>query len=93
MYKRQEAWSPLARGKVFENEALKKIAENHGKSVSQISLRWIVQHGVVPIPKSTTEERILDNISIFDFELNSDEMKTINEPVSYTHLDVYKRQS
>ena len=74
-----EAWSPLARGKVFENEALKKIAENHGKSVSQISLRWIVQHGVVPIPKSTTEERILDNISIFDFELNSDEMKTINE--------------
>ena len=74
-----EAWSPLARGKVFENQALKKIAENHGKSVSQISLRWIVQHGVVPIPKSTTEERILDNISIFDFELNSDEMKTINE--------------
>ncbi|HCN11263.1 MAG TPA: aldo/keto reductase [Chryseobacterium sp.] len=74
-----EAWSPLARGKVFDNQALKKIAENHGKSVSQISLRWIVQHGVVPIPKSTTEERILDNISIFDFELNSDEMKTINE--------------
>ncbi|WP_292944217.1 aldo/keto reductase [Olleya sp. UBA1516] len=73
-----ESWSPLARGKVFENQTLNDIAKTHQKSVSQICLRWIIQHNVVIIPKSNSPERIEENINIFDFELSADEMKQIN---------------
>jgi diketogulonate reductase-like aldo/keto reductase len=74
-----ESWSPLARGKVFSNETLKTIAEKHSKSVSQVCLRWVIQHGTVVIPKSSTLQRIKENISIFDFELSEEEMNQINE--------------
>lgn len=74
-----EAWSPLARGKVFENEVLKAIARNHNKSVSQVCLRWIIQHEVIVIPKSTNPERIQENIELFDFELTSAEMEKIDQ--------------
>ncbi|HLK30091.1 MAG TPA: aldo/keto reductase [Puia sp.] len=74
-----ESWSPLARGKVFGNEILKTIAGNHNRSVSQVCLRWVVQHDVIVIPKSNTEKRIEENISLFDFELSKEEMKQINE--------------
>ena len=73
-----ESWSPLARGKVFDNQVLKDIAKAHQKSVSQICLRWITQHNVIIIPKSNSPERIEENINIFDFELSADEMKQIN---------------
>lgn len=73
-----ESWSPLARGKVFDNQILKDIAKAHQKSVSQICLRWITQHNVIIIPKSNSPERIEENINIFDFELSEDEMKQIN---------------
>ncbi|MFT7351666.1 MAG: diketogulonate reductase-like aldo/keto reductase [Flavobacterium sp.] len=73
-----ESWSPLARGKVLENETLIKIAKNHNKSVSQICLRWIIQHEVIVIPKSSTPERIKENIDLFTFELSSEEMKQID---------------
>lgn len=73
-----EAWSPLARGKVFENELLKSIAEKHHKSISQVCLRWCLQHGVIPIPKSTSAERIADNLAVFDFELTAEEVDQIN---------------
>ena len=73
-----ESWSPLARGKVFDNQLLKDIAKAHQKSVSQICLRWITQHNVIIIPKSNSPERIEENINIFDFELSEDEMKQIN---------------
>ena len=73
-----EAWSPLARGKVFENEVLKEIAKAHNKSVSQVCLRWIIQHEVIAIPKSTNPERIQENIELFDFELTSAQMEKID---------------
>lgn len=73
-----ESWSPLARGKVFDNQLLKDIAKAHQKSVSQICLRWITQHNVIIIPKSNSPERIEENINIFDFELSEDEMKQVN---------------
>ncbi len=73
-----ESWSPLARGKVFENEILQEIAEKHNKSVAQICLKWITQHQVIVIPKSTTAQRINDNINLFDFELTATEMERIN---------------
>lgn len=74
-----EAWSPLARGKVFDNELLQSIAQKHNKSISQICLRWCVEHNTVTIPKSTTPERIQDNITIFDFELTAEEIEQINQ--------------
>ena len=73
-----EAWSPLARGKVFDNGVLKEVAGKHRKSVSQVCLRWIIQHEVVVIPKSTNKERIVDNGNLFDFELTEKEMKLID---------------
>lgn len=74
-----EGWSPLARGRVFGNEVLIAIAERHNKSVSQVCLRWIIQHNVIPIPKSTTMERIRENIQVFDFNLSEDEMKQLDQ--------------
>jgi diketogulonate reductase-like aldo/keto reductase len=73
-----EAWSPLARGRVFHNETLKQIAQNHQQSIAKVCLRWITQHEVVVIPKSTTHERILDNLDIFGFELTPEEMNLID---------------
>ncbi len=73
-----QAWSPLARGRIFENKILTKIANHHQKSISQIALRWSVQHGVIPIPKASGKERMNENLNIFDFLLSKDEMQLIN---------------
>ncbi|MFR4081925.1 aldo/keto reductase [Faecalibacillus intestinalis] len=75
-----EAWAPLGGGryKPFEDEMLKGIAAKYNKSVGQVLLRWNVQRGVVVVPKSTHVERIKENIDIFDFELNEEEMKQIS---------------
>ena len=73
-----EAWSPLARGKVFENEEIKAIAKKYNKSVAQICLRWILEHNALIIPKSSTPERIEDNFNIFDFQLKPEDIKTID---------------
>lgn len=74
-----ESWSPLARGEAFENETLKAIAKAHNTSVAKVCLRWVIQHDVIVIPKSTTEKRIEANIKLFDFELSEAEMIQINE--------------
>lgn len=73
-----EGWSPLARGTVFQEETLQEIASNHNKSVAQVCLRWAIQHDVIPIPKSTTNNRILENLEVFDFELSADEMYKVD---------------
>ncbi len=74
-----ESWSPLARGGVFGNEVLESIANRHGKSVAQVCLRWVIQHDVIVIPKSTSPKRIEENIQLFDFELSDEEMKQIDD--------------
>ncbi|GAB3052976.1 aldo/keto reductase [Virgibacillus ainsalahensis] len=74
-----EAWSPLKRGGLFEEPVLNEIAQNHGKSVAQIILRWDLQAGVITIPKSINEHRIIENAAIFDFELTAEEMTRINK--------------
>lgn len=74
-----ESWSPLARGKVFENEVLKAIANKYNRSVAQVCLRWIIQHDVIVIPKSSSPQRIKENINLFDFELTTAEMELINK--------------
>ncbi|MBC7581867.1 aldo/keto reductase, partial [Aeromicrobium sp.] len=73
-----EAWSPIAQGDVLEDAALQSIADAHGKSAAQVTLRWHIQHGFIIFPKSSTPERIAENFDIFDFELSPDEMSAID---------------
>jgi diketogulonate reductase-like aldo/keto reductase len=74
-----ESWAPFAEGRndLFGNEALGSIAAEHGKSVGQVVLRWLMQRGVVAIPKSVHKERIVENFSIWDFELTQADMDRI----------------
>jgi len=73
------AYSPLARGKVREEIALREIAEKHGKTVGQITLRWLVQQErVAAIPKAASLDHIRENFDIFNFELDADDMQRIN---------------
>ncbi|WP_088833594.1 aldo/keto reductase [Paenibacillus tyrfis] len=73
-----EAWSPLMQGQLLDNPVLQEISARHGKSVAQVILRWDLQHGIVTIPKSTKAHRIIENASVFDFELTSEEMARID---------------
>jgi 2,5-diketo-D-gluconate reductase A len=73
-----QAWSPLARGKILEEEMLATLASKHGKSVAQVVLRWHIQRGVAVIPKSNSMDRITENMNVFDFELTGDEMAAIS---------------
>lgn len=74
-----ESWAPFAEGRngLFANEALAAIAQKAGKSVAQVVLRWLIQRGVVVIPKSIRKDRMIENFDVFDFELSEDEMKAI----------------
>lgn len=73
------AWAPLAEGLngFFTNPVLEEIGHKYGKSVAQVALRWLIQRGVIIIPKSTHRERMEQNIDIFDFELSADDMAAI----------------
>ena len=73
-----EAWSPLGRRVVLDDPMIAKMAKHHQKTVAQVILRWELQHGVLPIPKSTHAERIQENAGIFDFTLAEDEMGMID---------------
>lgn len=73
-----EAWSPLMQGQLLDNEVLQEIGKKYNKTVAQVILRWDLQNGVVTIPKSTKEHRIVENASIFDFELTKEDMELID---------------
>jgi 2,5-diketo-D-gluconate reductase A len=73
-----QAWSPLARGKILEEEMLATLGAKHGKSVAQVVLRWHIQRGVAVIPKSNSMDRITENMNVFDFELSGEEMAAIS---------------
>jgi len=74
-----ESWGPFAEGRndLFTNESLVSIADHHGKSVAQVALRWLIQRGVVAIPKSIHADRMAQNFDIFDFSLTDQEMAAI----------------
>jgi 2,5-diketo-D-gluconate reductase A len=72
-----ESYSPLGSGAVLDNEAVGEIASKHGKSPAQIIIRWHLQEGLVVIPKSVTPERIRQNLEVFDFELDANDMESI----------------
>ena len=73
-----EAWAPLGRMTMAGDAAISSIAEAHGKTAAQISLRWEIQHGILPIPKSSHPERMRQNLSVFDFSLTEKEMTTLD---------------
>lgn len=74
-----EAWSPLGRAsEVINDDNIRKIAEKYNKTIPQIILKWHVQNGVVPIPKSTSISRQLQNIDIFDFILEKEDLEAID---------------
>ncbi len=73
-----QAWSPLGRGAIKEDPLLKVIGERHSKTATQIALKWIVQHGCIPIPNSSNPEHIQSNQDIYDFMLSAEEMHSID---------------
>jgi 2,5-diketo-D-gluconate reductase A len=89
-----ESWASFAEGKsdMFKNPLLISIGEKYGKSVAQVILRWLIQRGVVVIPKSVRKERMKENINVFDFELSNDDMDSIRsmdtkESLFFSHRD------
>jgi diketogulonate reductase-like aldo/keto reductase len=73
------AWSPLAQGKVADDATLVEIGQAHGKSPGQVTLRWLIQQGVIAIPRTTKEHRARENYDVFDFELSPEEMTRISD--------------
>ena len=73
------SWEPFGEGRkdMFGNAVLKPIAQKQGRSVAQVILRWLVQRGIVVIPKSVSKERMAENFNIFDFSLSEADMQTI----------------
>ena len=65
-------------GGLFDNAILKEIAEKHGKSVAQVIIRWDLQNGVITIPKSIKEHRIIENSNVFDFTLTKEDLDQID---------------
>jgi diketogulonate reductase-like aldo/keto reductase len=72
-----EAYSPLAHGKGLDDPILAEIGKKHNKSSAQIMLRWCIEVGTIPLPKSVTPKRIKENFDIFDFKLDADDMTKI----------------
>lgn len=74
-----EAWSPLSRARtVIHDETITELARQKGKTVSQVILRWHVQLGVIPLPRSSSDMHQKENLDVFNFELTEGEMKTLN---------------
>ena len=74
-----EAWSPLGRRGALESGILQEIGAKYGKSAAQVCVRWVLQHGILPLPKTVTPERMTENADVFDFALTAEEMKVIDE--------------
>lgn len=73
-----EAWSPIGSGAMFTNPTILAMAEKYNKTVAHICIRWCLQHGLVPLPKSVTPSRIADNTNVFDFQISAEDMAVID---------------
>jgi 2,5-diketo-D-gluconate reductase A len=74
-----EAWSPIGKGRDLLGEpAVVSLAERHSKTSAQVVLRWHVQQGLIPIPKTSNPQRLVENADVFDFELTAEEMATLS---------------
>ncbi len=89
-----ESWGPFAEGKndIFHNELLFYISQKYNKSIAQVIIRWLIQRGVVVIPKSVRKERMVENFNVFDFEISAEDMQAIatldtNQSLFFDHRD------
>ena len=73
-----EAYSPLGTGKIFELDQMKELAKKYNKSIAQVAIRWSLQHGFLPLPKTSTLSRAAENIAVFDFVISEEDMKVID---------------
>ncbi len=73
-----EAYSPLGTGTIFNNSVVQEVGEANGKSVSQVALRWSLQKGFLPLPKSVTPKNIEANLEVFDFTLSDEDVKKLD---------------
>lgn len=90
-----EAWSPFARGAVFDIPYLQYLSEKYNKTVAQICVKWCLQLGVVPLPKSSTSKRMAENIDVFDFTIEDQDlelMKDLEREDSYAPFRDYELQ-
>ena len=71
------AWSPLGRGTVLDDPEIARIAEKHGRTAAQVILRWHLEEDVIVIPKSSSPDRIKENLDLFDFRLDDDDLRAI----------------
>jgi 2,5-diketo-D-gluconate reductase A len=72
------AWSPLAQGKIADDATISELAQAHGKTNGQVTLRWLIQNRIIAIPRTTKESRARENFDIFDFELTNEEMQRMD---------------
>jgi diketogulonate reductase-like aldo/keto reductase len=80
-----EGYSPLGTGKIFLSEEMQNLSKKYNRSIAQICVRWSLERGVLPLPKSVHEERIVENSRIFDFELESSDSELI---AGLTNLEI-----
>lgn len=81
-----EAWAPVMRGYASQVHELVEIGRRHGKTAEQVCLRWLLEKGMIPIPKTVHEERLRENSDVFDFELSDEEHESIGMLEEGRHL-------
>jgi diketogulonate reductase-like aldo/keto reductase len=74
-----EAYSPLTRAHKLDNHLLKKLSQKYSKTPAQVLLRWIIQHNIIPIPKSSSKNHIKENAKVFNFTIEENDMKKLND--------------
>lgn len=88
-----EAWAPLGKGKMLLNEDLVRISKKYNKSVAQICIKWCLQNEVLPLPKTTNWNRMLENKDVFDFTILTEDMDFINNMEFFAGSDMDPNKS
>lgn len=88
-----EAWAPLGKGKMLSNEKLIEISGKYKKSVAQLCIRWCIQNGIVPLPKSSNIERMKQNLEVFDFQISKEDMDFIDKMEFFAGSDMNPNES
>ena len=73
-----EAWSPFMRGQIFNDPLLQQLASKYHKTVAQLILRWNLQRGFLAVPKTITPHRLKENLKLYDFEINTEDIRALN---------------
>jgi diketogulonate reductase-like aldo/keto reductase len=87
-----QAWAPLGRGRLSRDPFLAETGKKYGKTAAQVAIRWIVQHGCIPLPGSKNPLHIQENSDIWDFELTKEEMEAIDKTASQGERERFKKE-